>query len=51
MAWPLGMGSVLLVLASSETLGIKPGLGVFGVSIRIFGCVVRDWFDGTLKGF
>ena len=29
VAWPCGMGGVLPVLASSETLGIKPGLDVF----------------------
>ena len=47
MAWPLGMGGVLVVLASSESLGIKGGLDVFGVFIGVFRCAGRDWFDST----
>ena len=38
VAWPLGMGGVLPVLAGSETLGIKPGLDFFGVFVGIIRC-------------
>ena len=52
VAWPLGISSVLLVLVSSETPGIKPRLDVFCVFIEVFGCAVQDWFDSTiLKSF
>ena len=37
VAWPLGMSNVLLVLATSETLGIKPGLNVFDVFVGFLG--------------
>ena len=47
VAWPLSMGGVLPMLASSRILGIKPGLDVFGLFIGDFWCARRDWFDST----
>ena len=39
VAWPLGIGSMLSVLMSHETLGIKPGLDDFDVFVGVFRCL------------
>ena len=51
VAWPLGIGGVLPMLVSSEILGIKPALAVFGAFVGVFGCVGQDWFGNTLESF